>query len=98
MVFIWFLGSNGIFSEEQPELTSKMDASVVMSLADSTSDHSISAEARRIMTQHKKEREKLEKLGNLVPIETEISDIQEAQLRSAAKPLPLRTKLAQSKL
>lgn len=86
-----------VFSEEQPELTSKMDVSFVMNLADSTSDQAISAEARRIMTQHKKEREKLEKLGNLVPIDTEMADIQEARLKSGAKPLPLRQKFAQSK-
>ena len=91
------LGLIPTFSEEQPELTSTMDASVVMNLADSTSDHTISAEARRVMTQHKKEREKLGKLGNLVPIDTEMSEIEAARLKSAAKPLPLRPKLAQSK-
>jgi len=77
------------------------EAIVVDDLGDSSgSDDDLGPEAKRILRKRKLEKQKLAKLGKLIPIETELDQdtISIAESISNAQPLPLRTKVAESNL
>merc|ERR1711911_223326 len=61
---------------------------------DSGSDDEMSIEAKRVLRRKKLEREKLQKLGKLIPIETENEpeNIKLAESQSEAYALPMRPK------
>jgi len=62
--------------------------------SDSGSDNDLSNEAKRIMKRRKKEKEQLERLGSLVPIDTdtEADILRIAESNSTATPIPPRPK------